>query len=296
MLRPESNSWPILQFEPGGTSFLVNGECIRIPISATFPPSRFLALEQAERDLALGRHLDNADSLLWNPPERLRELLAFAFECANASGGLRVSSRVGCPPIEAISTANRVWCETFPILHLSNLGSLDGFRPAERADLHTLVYFNPAGEPLPIARKEAEQFCREGENVRGIFRTISEEELAAEIRSADRIIYLGHAKCVAGRPAVPGPEGFIPFVPREAGPVATRSFLLLACLEAAEQLIIPGGRFIRPVCRIADRRSEFPLKLMADSGPAGFLAACQNDALAGDVRRFIYRLQGSIWF
>lgn len=295
MLRPESNAWPILQFDPGSTSFLVNGECIRIPVSATFPVSRFAALEQAERDLALGRRID-PDSLLWNPPELLQELLTFAFECANMSGGLRVSSSVGCPPIEAVLTDNCVWCETFPILHLSNLESLDGFRTVHRGDLHTLVYFNPAGEPLPIARKEAEQFCREGENVRGIFRTLSEEELAAEIRSAARIIYLGHAKSVAGRPAIPGPEGFIPLIPREAGPVATRRFLLLACLEAAEQLIVPGGRFIRPLCRIADRQSDFTLKLMSDSGPAGFLAACQSDANAGDVRRFIYRQQGSIWF
>ncbi|MCE9600200.1 MAG: hypothetical protein K8S54_19740 [Spirochaetia bacterium] len=294
MLQPEFDSWPILQFEEKSTSFLSHGECIRIPTICTFPISRFAILEQAELDLALGRP---PIDLVWNPPERLQDLLTLVFETARAAGGLRISSSVGCPPIEAVCTNDQIWCETFPILHLSNLTMPDWPSSERPTESHTLVYFNPAGDPLPFARKEAEGLCKsQAQNVRGIFRTVSEEELASEIRAADRIIYLGHAKNVAGRPAIPGLDGFIPLIPREAGSVARKSFLLLACLEATAELVVPGGYFVHPICKIADRRTDFSARLAADWQPSAILDACKADAQARDIRRFIYRAQGSISF
>ncbi|HMX57715.1 MAG TPA: hypothetical protein PKE49_14415 [Leptospiraceae bacterium] len=287
MLEPDR--WPTLEFSLTGMSLLSGGECFVSPFPCSFPSSRVNLLEQAELDLCRGRKVD---SLNWLVPNGAESFFDFVFE--QAQKGLRVRGD-SAAPIEAIHSGGKSWAERFPILHVSEhstIPSRESARPVSR-----FIYLNPEGEALPFARREAESFCNLFPDARAAFRTLGEGEFNEAMADATHIYYFGHAMMVDGSPAIPARDAWIPLLSRSMGDVSRKTVFLGACLrQAGMTLRIPGGRFIYPITRIADRPNSFLERIAGSSHLLqGFHSACIRDAEEGDIRRFVYRVKGSIW-
>ncbi len=266
-------------------------------------------------DLARGRS-PGAQDLVWRmAPGEDREFFDLVFNAAQAAGGLRVHPYLGEDlPIEALPHGEGDWSTSFPILRLSQFpagsakfaGRRRSDRQADSAPGQTegpesiLVYFNPAGLPLPAAEAEARAVLEmlQGLPVRFIARVLTAGEWEREFDGARVIVYFGHGKNISGLPAIPGSgDDWLPFLPEaQAG---GRTLFFNACLDGgAGGLRTPGNFCVYPVCRIADRPAPFFADLVRnclagqDPGQA-FVAAARADSAAGDIRRLVFRMQGS---
>lgn len=289
-----------------------------LPAALGAPAGRVRTLEALEADLARGRAV-STETLRWRPesPERIA-FLADVRAAAREGQGLRFHGYIGeDAPLEACAPGDEDdWTTEFPILRLSQRPAGAGLyagrrrgdvleprspdpdgRPANSAAV--LIYSNPLGDELPGAREEAER-ARElfaGAGTHFIGRPLGETEWRHAFESARLILYFGHGKNVSGLPAIPGPEDWLPFVP--AGSPGGRMIFFNACLDGGSGgLRTPGHFCIHPICRIADRPAPFAsvlLRAWRDLGdPArAFVAAARADRDAGDLRRFVFRMQGS---
>lgn len=218
------------------------------------------------------------------------------------AGGLRVFTDLASPPVEALPAdlhGERSWSELFPVVRVGRTAG-----PAKHVEdsSEVLIYCNPAGDALPEARKEAELLLsRYSGRAQAFFRTLNKEELEDAVRSSSLVFYSGHARLIEGHVAIPGKSGWMPLISRAAGPLSSKAFVLNACLEDGARFAGPGGLFIHPIARIADRPTAFLFDLLdawktrAEVSEA-FHHACREDARRGDIRRFVYRMQGHIWF
>ncbi len=180
--------------------------------------------------------------------------------------------------------------------------------PQKRRALRKLVWFNPAGEvALPAARREAEAIFAIMQEYDGparfVGRTLGDHEWYELYDSHDLVFYYGHGQSVAGHPVIDTKNGRAPFfAPTGAGPSnnSGRCLVFAACLAGGEQTYFrnQSGAILYPVCRLADRPSaflaDFSRSLLAGRpAPLAVHAAARADADRGDVRRFIFRLQGA---
>jgi hypothetical protein len=291
---PDSARWPLLHFDQE-TLFFDEAECLTLPHPIHYPANRASLLAQLEQDLARGRRVDRP---FWNVPAGCDAFFAHVRQRAERAGGLRVYSNGASPPVEALALEAQSWAELFPIVRVG--------RPVEQphgaAGDGVLIYCNPEGEDLPLARAEADEMLRRfSGRAQAFFRTLAREELDEQIRTSSLVFYFGHARLIEGHTAIPTATGWMPLLSRSSGPLSSRTFVLSACLEDGARFAGPGGLFIHPVSRLADRPSRFLQDLFdAWTAPgelsAAWLRACTLDCERGDIRRFIYRLQGNIWF
>ncbi len=292
---PDSARWPLLHFDQE-TLFFNEAECLTLPHPVHYPANRASYLAQMEQDLARGRRVDHP---FWKVPAGCESFFAQVRHCAERSGGLRVYCNGASPPVEALAQEARSWAELFPIVRVGR--PVEQIPAAGRTD-GVLIYCNPQGEDLPRARAEAEEtLARFSGRAQAFFRTLGREELDEQIAASCMIFYFGHAKLIEGHTAIPGQTGWMPLISRAAGSLSCRTFVLSACLEDGARFAGPGGLFIHPVSRVADRPSRFLADLLDGwTAPAelsaAWLRACRLDSERGDIRRFIYRMQGNIWF
>lgn len=292
---PDSARWPLLQFGPE-TLFFFEAECYSLPHSITAPAGRALLLAQLEQDLARGRRIE---APVWAAPAGCESFFGLVRDSALRAGGLRVFSDQASPPVEALAAEmHATWSELFSIVRVGRAAPF----AREKRSPDVLIYCNPAGEALPEARREAEELLsRYAGKAEAFFRTLSREELEESIRRSSLVFYSGHAKLIEGHVAIPSAAGWMPLISRGAGSLTSKAFILNACLEDGARFAGPGGLFIHPIARIADRPSAFLFDLLDSwktEGELGeaFRNACILDAKRGDVRRFVYRMQGHFWF
>lgn len=291
---PDSARWPLLQFGPE-TLFFSEAECFSLPHPVPYPQSRSSLLAQLEQDLARGRSID---APFWTVPAGCEAFFEMVRLRALEAGGLRVYADSASAPVEAIASDTASWSERFAIVRAARAPLPE--RLVEPVS-DVLIYCNPAGEPLPEARKEAEaMLVRYAGKARAFFRPMGREELDSHIASSSLILYFGHARLIDGHPAIPTGSSWMPLIARAAGPLASKCFVLAACLEDGARFQAPGGLFIHPVSRLADRPCGFLNDFLATWEASGDLAgawlkACRQDAERKDVRRFVYRMQGNIW-
>lgn len=318
-------SWPILQLGPGRAQFFDQDLVLEYsgPISA---PAREPLLEACEAALisAPARSIKKYPGLYWNPAdEGLREFLSNCRQRIGLAGGLRCFSREALP-VEALRCGGD-WSAAFPMFRMHPIDAGLESRPvlAESASpvpensppedggsLRKLVWFNPAGEPeLPAARAEAEAVFAMLEQAPGpsrfVARELTDHEWYELYDSHDVVFYYGHGQSVGGHPAILTRNGRAPFfapVPAAVGPeVSTRRCLVFAaCLAGGGEVVFRNrnGAVIYPICRLADRPSRFLLDfcqafLSEKSIPDAMFAASRLDAIGGDMRRFVFRLQGA---
>ncbi|MCR9144337.1 MAG: hypothetical protein NXI24_18970 [bacterium] len=321
--------WPILSFHPGRAQFF-DRDCALEYSGSLAAPERGTLLEQCDAAFADAktaadpdRREDIAGRLHWDPADReLREFLSLVRERARQAGGLRLVSREALQlPAEALRLGGE-WSTSFPIVRMhardAGLGFGDAYahasseEPGGRRPYRKLVWFNPAGEPeLPAARSEAQAVFDQLEQAPGptrfIARSLSDHEWYELYDSHDLVFYFGHGETVAGHPAILTKNGRAPFFAPPgfgasgANGAGRRCLVFAACLRGGEQLLFrnQAGAIVYPVCRLADRPAEFLLdfcRALAKGGasiPEAMLAACQADAASGDIRRFLFRLQGA---
>ena len=330
-MPPAHASWPILAFGPGRAQLFEADGVLDYAGPIAYSPRESL-LEELDASIAeaLGtsdRNLaDHLKRIFWEPADReLRDFLRVCGQRGRAAGGLRVASReTHSPPVESLALDGE-WSRDFPILrmHAQDAGlaaavpgtsavdaggsgaDVSQRAPSERRALRKLVWFNPAGEPpLPAARREAEtvfEIMQEFEgHARFVGRALSDHEWYELYDSHDLVF---HGQSVAGHPVIDTKNGRAPFfAPTGAGASNTggRCLVFAACLTGGEQTYFrnQSGAILYPVCRLADRPSafltDFCRKLL--TGRAASLAvhaAARADAERGDVRRFLFRLQGA---
>lgn len=291
---PDSARWPLLYFDQE-TLFFDEAECLTLPHPIHYPANRASHLAQLEQDLARGRRVDHP---FWKVPAGCESFFSEVRRRAERAGGLRVYSPGASPPVEAIALEASSWAELFPIVRVGRPVEQPGSAPADGV----FIYCNPQGEELPQARREAEQMLeRFSGRAQAFFRTLNREEIDELIGASALIFYFGHARLIEGHTAIPGQTGWMPLISRAAGSLCGKAFVLAACLEDGARFAAPGGLFIHPVSRLADRPSRFlPDLLDAWKAPAdlaaAWLRACSLDSECGDIRRFVYRMQGNIWF
>lgn len=289
---PDSAHWPLLL--TGRRAILAAGaESFTADIPFVAPRARPELLASLEMDLARGRRVE---APAWGP-EGSVEFLERVFHAAASAGGLRLLSEGSSPPFEACVTLNRMWCDEFPLLRLC--APVAQRTAGSSGDV--FIYSNPAGEPLPCARTEAETLLgRFKGRARAAFAPLAREELDEAIEQSSLIVYFGHARLIDGLPAIPTESGWMPLLSRQSGVLSGKVFVLGACLSEGASFVSPGGLFIHPVARISDRPSRFLLDLLEDFHPAGiseaWMRACRQDREAGDIRRIVFRMQGCIWF
>ena len=235
------------------------------------------------------------------------------------AGGLRVHVRSPLP-LEALRCGGD-WAASFPIVRMQAIdagvanfaGTIQSTsyggegEIAGSPELRKLVWFNPAGEPtLPCARTEAEKIFEILERAPGptrfLARALNDHEWYELYDSHDVIFYYGHGLTVGGHPAILSRNGRAPFfAPVAANPerAAGRLLVFAACLSGGQTSFRNHtGAVVYPTCRLADRPSDFLIEFCEAwrSGlriPAAFAAAARRDEAAGDMRRFVFRLQGA---
>lgn len=318
--RPEEtiDRWPVLSLLGGSSVLLTGGEARLFSNPIIVSESRSALLESGEFDLARGRAIDLA-ALFWKPSSlQARHFLEFCLQSARQMGGIRIHSLFGMDlPLEALEREDER-DESSPIfLRLQEMifqgpafpaplapGPVDEeSRKPESGRRNIFVYFNPAGDrPLPQARSDSEEMVNlllSSGDVNYTARSLSEGELHEKIDRAEIVFYFGHGKTIEGFPAIPSPEGWIPFSTRPAGEIESRKiFIFAACLEErALPAYFPPGCAVYPCCRIADRKSDFVADLIgAWIEGYSFLGAFQRarilDKRKKDIRRFVFRIQG----
>ncbi len=256
--------------------------------------------------------------LTWRPGSESAAFLRLVHRRALGAGGLRFSGLEN-PPLESLrlhGAEGEDWAAAFPIVRMNERSHLTDeehdFRSPVRRRI--LIYVNPAGEPaLPEAAREGQEILAlleaagPGLEVRYIARNLSEHEWFEAVADADVVLYFGHGRNIGGYPAIPlgargTVDGYAPFFPGTVlGGPEPSLFVFAACLPDAGELSFDRqGTFVYPVCRIADRPSRFVRDFCeqlfvgesAGSPALAFHTACRRDREHGDIRRFLFRLQG----
>lgn len=298
---------PLLALAPGFRALYAGGQVLEYDGALAAPDAAYLKLlESAEYERARERAAD-PDRLVWRPAgEALRRFFRACEQHACAAGQLLIHSRLEPPaPLEALKIDEGDWASRFALVRL-NPQRADTPPPVSvpvaRARPRLLVYWNPGGgDPLPAARREAEDAAASFEasaDVRFVARSLSAGELEEAIAAADCLCYYGHGRSAAGQALVPAGREWAPLVSAAAAMAGPLDWIVYqACHEGEEALRPRGARAVLyPACRIADRPTEYNRALLAALGagidlPRAARAAATADAQAGDVRRFMFRVQ-----
>ncbi|MEQ9367315.1 MAG: hypothetical protein RIF32_23995 [Leptospirales bacterium] len=313
------SGWPILALSPGRAQLFDRDRVLEYTGSIG-APEREALLEQCDAaffapgSVRPAQREESGEGLYWDPPGReLREFLSFCRASAVNAGGLRCATREAFPlPLEALRLGGE-WSTAFPIARMhardASLG-LAAVTPDAPGPPRKLVWFNPAGKPeLPVARAEAEAVFEILEQSPGparfIARGLSDHEWYELYDSHDVVFYYGHGQSVAGHPAILTRNGRAPFFapladePESSESADRRCLVFAACLSGGAQVVFrnQSGAVVYPLCRLADRSSEYLPDFcrafaQGASVPAALLAAARADAARGDLRRFLFRLQG----
>ncbi|MBE7438275.1 MAG: hypothetical protein HS115_07440 [Spirochaetales bacterium] len=249
--------------------------------------SRQSSLEQAEERLARGRH---PEDLSWQPVSvNLRGYLRDCISVASSSSRLLVNLRPPLDlPLESFGTPPL--SVTLPVVRLTpqkrNFLKEEGTR--------VLVFCNPAAD-LKEHLPEAEAISGNFPGCTFLHRQLRAEEWWELARSHDVIFYLGHGRLVEGLPVISGREGLFSLLPRTLN---NRKLIVFgACLEGKGQWQVTNCSFLGPICRIADRKSDFLSdfsRALSRGQPVdrAYLHACQLSMGKGDARHHIFRLHG----
>ena len=304
--------WPLLSLL-GSRAVLYppRGAPLQYEAAPAGQENRGRILEEIELDLARGKNPDPT-RVYWSVPEKnLRRFLETCRRLGWEAGGLRQHALFGADlPLEALARSSEEKKELMVLrLREQSFGDQGAGEPEEESSSvgrppRVFIYFNPLGDPpLPHAREEsslAYDLFQERAETRYLGRPLSGEELNEHYSWADIILYFGHGKQVGGLPAIPGAQGFFPFPDLGGGPAdyPGKIAIFAACLEKeAPPPAFAAGAALYPACRIADRASPF-LGDLFRSWAGGrdlmgaFRVASESDAARGDIRRFIFRLQG----
>ena len=309
--------WPVLEAAPGRSVLVGAGPVFDTALEFTgalsgpLPAGRDLEqlLTDSEADLARGRTID-PQPFLWQPASHAaQQFLEICHAEALRAGGLYVYDRQGLA-IECLHTGGD-WAASFPLVRMQArdasvarpVGSPSG--PATTQETNVLVFYNPAGEPaLPEARREAERlvncFSEKQINVHYVARTLLDHEWYELYLAHQVVFYFGHGHNVSGHPAIETRDGLAPFfAPIETGGESDGLLVFAACLQGGATLRFrnQGGAILYPICRLADRPSGYVLDfaqalLEGETIPTARWRAARQDAAAGDLRRYVFRLQG----
>lgn len=249
--------------------------------------SRRSSLEEAEERLARGRA---APDLSWLPASPtlagyLRDCLEFAFARKRLFVAVRSPLDL---PLESFGVAPL--SVRLPVVRL--IAQKRTFLREEGN--RVLVYCNPAAD-LTRHVHESEAIAAFFPAATYLHRQLGAEEWWEQARAHDVIFYLGHGRLVEGLPVIPGREGHFSLLPRMLN---NRKLIVFgACLEGQGQWQVANCSFLGPICRIADRHSDFLIDFTrAFSGgqavDQAFWYACQESQSKGDARHHIFRLHG----
>lgn len=298
---------PLLTLAPGFRALYAGGQVLEYDGAFAAPaPDYPQLLEAAEYERARQRAAD-PERLVWRPSgEALRQFLRECEAHAAAAGELLIHSRLEPPvPLEAVRLADSDWASRFAVIRLAARkfeSSAPAPSPPARRKRRVLVYWNPAGgDPLAVARREAEDAAarfESGADVRFVARSLSPGELGEAVAAADSLLYYGHGRSAAGQPLAPAGRDWAPLISPAAIAAGPLDWVVYQACHAGEEALRPGGAqaVLYPACRIADRLTEYNRALIAAlaSGqdlPRAARAAAAADAEAGDVRRFMFRVQ-----
>ena len=299
------SGWPLVSLLGTKTVLYHNAAAVSFSGAAPDLTHRGELLKLLEYEIARGKSF-NAGLLDWKPPD---ELHAFFTHCRRAgadAGGIRMHGLFGVDvPLEALAQTDKN--EELVVLRLTDSqfnGSHIDADPCFPSNSYpkVLVYFNPMeAPPLPWARKDSEEIFEllgsQGES-RYIARGLSQFELKEHANWADIIVYFGHGKSIAGFPTVPAIPNWAPFPDKNPANFMNKIIIFAACQERSGSITrFPSGCSIFPVCRIADRKSDFIHDLIESwkSGHnlyAAFRTAMRRDAEKNDIRRFVFYIQG----
>ncbi|MCB1175753.1 MAG: hypothetical protein KDK39_19415 [Leptospiraceae bacterium] len=205
-------------------------------------------------------------------------------------------------PIEFFHTAGQEWVCHFAIRLVQSIESARQ-TPGQHLNAksrQTLVWLNPLGPDLSVARQEAMQLAEllgARSDVRLVSRALSEFEYQEALHDADLFIYLGHARFRHGQVLIPLGADWLPMLWHGLSP-GLSLVILAACLDTDMRLLqSTGPAFVHPLCRIADRPTVFLEQFLSSltrglDQSSAWLAACRADAQSGDIRRRLMRLQG----
>ena len=307
-------TWPLLSLLGSRAVLYESGQALTHRFAPLNFQDRIKLLEDGEERLARGKPV-TPDEFHWHPGDAgLARFLTHCRERALATGGLRLHALLGDDiPLEALpaSKDGNAGAQGDPaIIRLTEiafekyLGHPAAPAPAigETPDPpRVLIYFNPHEEPeLPAAREESRVLAEKLDgrcDDRYIARALDETEWRGHLEWADVVFYFGHGRNISGAPAIPSPSGWMPFGPAGVA-LARKAFFFSACYRGpAAGTRVPGGCALFPLCRLADRPAPF-LGDLVDNWLSGaelwraYRHAVEQDARVGDMRRFVFQLQG----
>lgn len=298
---------PLLALAPGFRALYAGGQVFEYDGALAAPDADYRKLlESAEYERARQRPADS-DALAWRPAgEALRQFLRECEVRADAAGQLLIHSRLDPPaPLEALRLDGGDWASRFGVVRIAarraELLTPARARPAGQKP-RLLVYWNPAGgDPLPAARREAEEAAALFESkadVRFVARSLSPGELDEAVAAADCLCYYGHGQSAAGQPLAPAGRDWTPLISAAAVASGPLDWVAYQACHVGEEPLRPRGAraVLYPACRIADRTTAYNrtlLTALADDMPLwqAARAAARADATEGDVRRFMFRVQ-----
>lgn len=293
----------LLVLLPGRVMYYHDSTCTQISFSVPFDTNKFNILESFESDLAINKKppdIGGFNLLTENLPEP--EFWKMVYDHSSRSDGLLIHQYTGVVfPVEFLQTQGQEWCTTFPVHYLNeHPGNYKIKRSISKKSRYLLVV-NPGEPELKYTGHEAlgiMDILSANCSTRIIQRKLTEFEYYEALADCDCLLYFGHAKYMQGHPVIELGSGWTPMFP---GVVSGQLSLLVlgACLETRGQVLnVDADCCLFPNCRIADRKSSYLADfitglLETDNASQALLLANRKDKAKHDVRRLVYRVQGS---